>query len=135
MWIGGPIFTSGATTTLSCDQGYNATIPGAVLTCQDVFGDLSFAGTGLTAVCVKGTDTTPDAGHKQNECLAPVAVAHGTWSQGPFVGFEVGTSTTLTCDQGYTAFPNSSTTMQCDSNLLWVFTGDYAQCIPAGSHH
>eukprot|EP01047_Picozoa_sp_COSAG01_P002790 COSAG01_NODE_76_length_28332_cov_298.876992_20_plen_785_part_00 len=27
----------------------------------------------------------------------------------------------------------SSATMQCDSNLRWVFTGDYAQCIVSGS--
>jgi hypothetical protein len=68
----------------------------------------------------------------KGECQNPVAVPSGTWSAAGAAGYTVGSTTAITCQQGYTAFPDTSSTMTCDSNLIWVFTGNYVQCI-AGS--
>ena len=120
-------FSQGETTTLQCNPGYVAVPAGASMTCNNVFGSLSFSGTGLSAKCVEQANSGGSNG--VGECLAPVAVQHGQWSQPPFVGYEVGATTTLICDPGYSAFPDSSATMTCDNQLLWLFTGDYATCV------
>jgi hypothetical protein len=59
-------------------------------------------------------------------------VANGQWSPAPYATWTAGTTTTLSCNSGFTSSPPIAS-MTCGSNGLWIFSGAYATCDQGGA--
>ena len=80
------------------------------------------------------TPPPPPPPQKHISCKAIMTVTHGRWSKPSNHGgiFKQGTTSVLTCDDGYTV--SGATSMECGDQGLWTYMGQLPTCSASKVH-